>query len=118
MDATLVLANGEHPKVVQERLGHSSIEITMDTYSHVVPSMREGSAANLRASLGVALAEVGASSRRQAASAHGPVGSQKWAQNGTNSTSLTRNGRVALRPKGEKIPAYGGEGGIRTPEPG
>lgn len=33
--ATVALANGEHPKVVQERLGHSTIQQTMDTYSHV-----------------------------------------------------------------------------------
>ena len=41
--ATLLLSKGVHPKVVQELLGHSSIEITLDTYSHVLPSM--GSAA-------------------------------------------------------------------------
>ena len=34
--ATLALAAGVHPKIVQERLGHSSINITLDTYSHVV----------------------------------------------------------------------------------
>lgn len=39
--ATLLLAAGEHPKVVQERLGHSSITLTLDTYSHVVPAMQE-----------------------------------------------------------------------------
>lgn len=32
---------GVNPKVVQERLGHSSISVTMDTYSHVVPGMQE-----------------------------------------------------------------------------
>jgi integrase len=39
--ATLLLAGGEHPKVVQERLGHASITLTLDTYSHVVPGMQE-----------------------------------------------------------------------------
>jgi integrase len=39
--ATLMLSEGVHPKVVQERLGHSSISITLDTYSHVIPSMQE-----------------------------------------------------------------------------
>lgn len=39
--ATLLLASGEHPKVVQERLGHASIALTLDTYSHVVPGMQE-----------------------------------------------------------------------------
>lgn len=39
--ATILLAAGVHPKVVQERLGHSSIKITMDVYSHVLPSMQD-----------------------------------------------------------------------------
>ena len=37
----------EHPKVVQEMLGHASITLTMDTYSHVLPGMQEESAARL-----------------------------------------------------------------------
>ncbi len=48
--ATLALRAGVHPKVVQERLGHAKISITMDTYSHVMPDMRE-SAAELVAAL-------------------------------------------------------------------
>jgi hypothetical protein len=32
-----------HPKVVQERLGHSTISIALDTYSHVIPTMQRGS---------------------------------------------------------------------------
>jgi integrase len=42
--ATLLLKAGVHPKVVQERLGHSSISVTLDTYSHVVPGMQEAAA--------------------------------------------------------------------------
>ena len=38
--ATLLLAAGVHPKIVQERLGHSSITLTLDTYSHVIPSLQ------------------------------------------------------------------------------
>ena len=38
--ATLLLSAGEHAKVVSERLGHSSIVLTLDTYSHVLPSMQ------------------------------------------------------------------------------
>jgi integrase len=38
--ATLMLHQGIHPKIVSERLGHSSIGITLDTYSHVLPSMQ------------------------------------------------------------------------------
>lgn len=41
--ATLLLLAGEHPKVVSERLGHSSIKVTLDVYSHVLPTM-QGSA--------------------------------------------------------------------------
>lgn len=42
--ATLALRAGVHPKVVQERLGHANISITMDTYSHVLPDMQESAA--------------------------------------------------------------------------
>ena len=42
--ATLMLTQGVHPKVVQERLGHSSIAITLDTYSHVAPGIQEAAA--------------------------------------------------------------------------
>lgn len=47
--ATLALQAGVHPKVVQERLGHSSIAITLDLYSHVVPGMQEDAAAKVGA---------------------------------------------------------------------
>jgi integrase len=39
--ATILLMKGVHPKVVQEILGHSSISMTMDVYSHVLPSMQK-----------------------------------------------------------------------------
>ncbi|MCX6064650.1 MAG: tyrosine-type recombinase/integrase [Chloroflexi bacterium] len=39
--ATLMLKQGVHPKIVQERLGHSNITMTLNTYSHVLPSMQE-----------------------------------------------------------------------------
>ena len=43
--ATLALQAGIHPKVVSERLGHATISITLDTYSHAVPAMQEEAAA-------------------------------------------------------------------------
>lgn len=49
--ATLLLAAGEHPKVVQERLGHSTIALTLDVYSHVVPGMQERASEKLEALL-------------------------------------------------------------------
>jgi len=42
--ATLLLQAGVHPRVVMERLGHSSIRVTLDTYSHVVGGLQEAAA--------------------------------------------------------------------------
>ncbi|MEM5243078.1 site-specific integrase [Thermoanaerobacter sp. CM-CNRG TB177] len=39
--ASLLLARGIHPKVVQERLGYSSITMTLDLYSYLVPGLQE-----------------------------------------------------------------------------
>jgi len=39
--ASLLLQAGVHPKIVQERLGHSSIRVTLDTYSHVIGGLQE-----------------------------------------------------------------------------
>ena len=45
--ATLLLAAGENPKVVSERLGHASITLTLDVYSHVLPTMQQAAAERL-----------------------------------------------------------------------
>jgi integrase len=50
--ATRLLERGVHPKVVSEALGYSSISITMDTYSHVMPSMSQVAADVIDAVLG------------------------------------------------------------------
>jgi integrase len=42
--ASLLLSAGVHPKVVQERLGHSQVSVTLDTYSHVAPSLQREAA--------------------------------------------------------------------------
>ena len=47
--ATQLLADGVHPKVAQERLGHSTITTTIDIYSHVTPTMQADAAARLDA---------------------------------------------------------------------
>ena len=44
--ASLMLKQGIHPKIVQERLGHSTISMTLDTYSHVAPGLQEAAAAS------------------------------------------------------------------------
>jgi len=45
-----------HPKVVSERLGHDSIGITLDTYSHVMPGMQEEATEKIDVGLRKALA--------------------------------------------------------------
>jgi integrase len=42
--ASLMLKQGVHPKIVQERLGHATIQMTLDTYSHVAPGLQEAAA--------------------------------------------------------------------------
>jgi integrase len=49
--ATLLLSAGVHPKVVQERLGHASIQLTLDTYSDVLPTMQKQAADEIGAVL-------------------------------------------------------------------
>lgn len=49
--ATLLLWAGENPKVVAERLGHASIVLTLDTYSHVLPDMQQGASDKLETML-------------------------------------------------------------------
>jgi len=50
--ATLLLRQGIHPKIVAEMLGHSTISMTLDIYSHVIPDMQRGAAAALDRLLG------------------------------------------------------------------
>lgn len=50
--ATLLLAQNVHPKYVQELLGHASITLTLDTYSHVLPGMDGGAASAMDEALG------------------------------------------------------------------
>ncbi len=50
--ASLMLKKGIHPKIVQERLGHSSIEMTLDTYSHVAPGLQQAAAESFDKILG------------------------------------------------------------------
>lgn len=45
--ASLLFKQNIHPKIVQERLGHSTIQMTLDTYSHMLPNMQEAAATKL-----------------------------------------------------------------------
>jgi len=50
--ATLLLSRGVPVKVVSEMLGHASVAIALDTYSHVLPSMQESAARVMEDALG------------------------------------------------------------------
>jgi integrase len=45
--ASIALQRGIHPKVVQERLGHASIAITLDIYSHAIPALQSEAASQV-----------------------------------------------------------------------
>jgi integrase len=47
MAATLLLADNVHPKVASEMLGHSTVMLTLDTYSHVMEGMQAQTAATM-----------------------------------------------------------------------
>jgi integrase len=49
--ATLLLSRGVHPKFVQELLGHASIAMTLNRYSHWIPSMGDQTARAMEAAL-------------------------------------------------------------------
>jgi integrase len=49
--ASLLLAQGVHPRVVMETLGHSQISLTMDTYSHVIPTLQRDASGRMDALL-------------------------------------------------------------------
>ena len=45
--AAMLIAQGEHPKVIQSRLGHSSIQVTLDTYGHLFEGLDQAAAERL-----------------------------------------------------------------------
>lgn len=51
--ATLLLQLGENPKIVQTRLGHTTVRMTLDTYSHIMPGMQEQATERIGAVLGL-----------------------------------------------------------------
>ena len=55
--ATILLTQGVHPKIAQERLGHSSVATTLDIYSHVLPGLQEAAARRFEEGLEDALNE-------------------------------------------------------------
>ena len=63
--ATLLLAEDTHPKIVQERLGHARIGITLDTYSHMLPSMQKQATEKLDAMFRKPVAEPAAEETAQ-----------------------------------------------------
>ncbi len=63
--ATIMLQQNVHPKIVQERLGHSTISTTLDIYSHVVPGLQQAAAHRLEEGLQDVSAEMPKTEVRQ-----------------------------------------------------
>ena len=57
--AALLIAQGEHPKVIQSRLGHASITTTLDTYGHLFEGLDEDAADRLDAAIEPYVAQAG-----------------------------------------------------------
>jgi integrase len=53
--ATHLLGSGVHPKIASERLGHATVGLTLDTYSHVIPGMQEDAVARIDAAFACAV---------------------------------------------------------------
>jgi integrase len=53
--AALMIAQGAHPKLIQSRLGHNSIQVTFDLYGHLLPALDEDLAKGLEAARSAAL---------------------------------------------------------------
>jgi integrase len=70
--ATMLLAEGVHPKVVQERLGHATIAETLDRYSHVAEDMQRHAADRLDAAIDAAIDAAG-SGEQSALWNHGTI---------------------------------------------
>jgi len=70
--ATLLLAQGVHPRVIREILGHSQIAVTMNLYAHVIPAMRKEVAGQMDAILSPPPADKGQTAAKTAA--NNPVG--------------------------------------------
>ena len=52
-NASLLLAEGVHPRVVMEMMGHSQVSLTLNTYSHVIPALQSDAVAKIDAALGI-----------------------------------------------------------------
>jgi integrase len=64
--AAILISQGEHPKVIQHRLGHSSIKVTLDTYGHLFEGLDEAAAERLDIAFPGSLSELSPDdSRRQ-----------------------------------------------------
>ena len=53
--ATHMLGSGVHPKIASERLGHATVGLTLDTYSHVIPGMQEDAVSRIDAAFASAV---------------------------------------------------------------
>ena len=86
--ATLLMKLNVNPKVVSERLGHSSTRLTMDTYSHMLPGLQASAVAGLEGALAPKVAMGPAVSRLLARLINKGPGKIPW------TLSMPRNGTL------------------------
>src|SRR5581483_11334946 len=94
--ATQLLRQNIHPKVVSERLGHSTINLTLDTYSHVLPGMQEEAAQRVDAVLRSALQESAGNAAKKSAEMKDPD-KQIKDNRGNSSTAHTGSQSIFYR---------------------
>jgi hypothetical protein len=93
--ATLLPSKGVHPRIVMETLGHSQISLTMDTYTHSLPTLQAEAAARLDEALG----EIGCQNGCQ-----NEKGSSKEPQESQISEgNLVSRGGIELPPPTERV---------------
>ena len=54
----MLIADGAHPRAIMERLGHSSIKVTLDTYGHLFPALDEALTDGLETQYQTAISEI------------------------------------------------------------
>ena len=102
--ATLLLAEGVHPRVVMELLGHSQMRTTTDIYSHVLPALAREAADKMGAAL-LSPAE------------RGPKRKKKGKRGKKTATKTATKTDEGPHPEGESPGQTGGAEGTRTPDP-
>ena len=87
--ATLALQTGIHPKVVSERLGHATVSITLDTYSHAIPATQEEAPMRSAGLVSAASSHCPPATKRRGARRTEPLSARRAAGTGAQKSAMT-----------------------------